>query len=83
MAKRVYRSKENRVCAGVLGGLGEYFEIDPVILRVIWLAITIFTGFVPGIVVYILAIFVMPIGPATIVVPSAGGNNSSSETSKK
>lgn len=83
MTKHVYRSKGNKVFAGVLGGLGEYFEIDPVILRVIWLAITVFTGFVPGIVVYILAIFVIPVEPTTIVVSSKGEENSGSETPKK
>lgn len=67
MRERVYRSKENKVFAGVLGGLGEYLDIDPVLLRVIWLAITVFTGFVPGIVVYILAIFVIPAQPTSIV----------------
>ena len=83
MAKHVYRSKVNRVFAGVLGGLGEYFEIDPVILRVIWLAITVFTGFVPGFVVYILAIFVIPVEPTTIAVSSKREENSGSETPKK
>ena len=68
MGKRIYRSKKNKVFAGVLSGLGEYLDIDPVLLRVIWLAITVFTGFVPGIVVYILAIFVIPAQPTSIVV---------------
>lgn len=69
MGKRIYRSKKNKVFAGVLGGFGEYLDIDPVLLRVIWLAITVFTGFAPGIVVYILAIFVIPAQPTSIVVP--------------
>ena len=34
--KRLYRSKTNRVIAGVCGGLGEYFGIDPIILRIIF-----------------------------------------------
>ncbi|MBC8464956.1 MAG: PspC domain-containing protein [Parcubacteria group bacterium] len=58
--KKLYRSSENKVFAGVCGGIGEYASVDPVILRVLWVIITIFTGVAPGIVVYILAIFIIP-----------------------
>jgi phage shock protein C len=34
--KRLYRSRKNRVLSGVCGGLGEYFSVDPVIIRLIW-----------------------------------------------
>jgi len=71
MEKRVYRNRDNKVFAGVLGGLGEYLDIDPVLLRVIWLAITVFTGLVPGIVVYVLAIFVIPLKPRAIPMKAA------------
>ncbi|MBX4191939.1 PspC domain-containing protein [Candidatus Parcubacteria bacterium] len=58
--KRLYRSKSNRVFAGICGGLGDYFEMDPVILRLLWLLVVIFTGVFPGVVVYIIAIFLVP-----------------------
>ncbi len=58
--KHLYRSRENRVFAGVCGGLGEYMGVDPVVLRVIWTLIVIFTGIFPGVLVYILAIFIIP-----------------------
>lgn len=58
--KKVYRSEENKVWAGVIGGVGEYFEIDPTILRLLWLLIVVFTGFVPGLVAYLIAIAVVP-----------------------
>ena len=58
--KRLYRSTKNKVFAGILGGLGEYFDIDPVILRLMWVFLVIFTGFAPGIFVYVLAIFIIP-----------------------
>jgi len=61
--KRLYKSKENRIFAGVIGGIGEQLNIDPVILRLIWAAITVFTGFFPGIVVYLIAVFVVPKRP--------------------
>lgn len=60
MEKKLYRSRENRVLAGIMGGLGEFFGIDPVLLRLGYLIITVFTGFVPGIVGYILALLIVP-----------------------
>lgn len=58
--KKLYRSNKNKKIAGVFGGLGEYFDIDPVLLRLVWILISVFTGFVPGIIGYILAIIVIP-----------------------
>lgn len=61
--KKLYRSKNNKIFAGVIGGLGEYFDIDPVILRVVFLFVLIFTGLVPGLIFYLLAIFIVPKKP--------------------
>jgi len=58
--KRLYRSGKNKILAGVFGGLGEYFNIDPVVLRLFWVLLVVFTGFVPGIIAYILAIIIVP-----------------------
>jgi phage shock protein PspC (stress-responsive transcriptional regulator) len=58
--KRLYKSDKNRVFAGICGGLGEYFDIDPVLLRLVWLLVVIFTGVVPGLVAYLIASFVVP-----------------------
>jgi len=85
--KRLFRSETNKMVAGVLGGLGEYLEVDPVLLRLFYVAITIFTGVLPGIVVYILAIFIVPMGPRVTVAyeaPAAGGAAASqnAETTK-
>ena len=59
-AKRLYRSKKNRVFAGICGGVGEYFDIDPVLVRLIWVLVVIFTGLFPGFIAYIIAIFIVP-----------------------
>lgn len=64
--KKLYRSSENKVVAGVMGGLGEYFDIDPVLFRVVYLCFTIFTGAIPGILAYLLMCFVMPKEHSTI-----------------
>lgn len=58
--KKLFRSRENKVFTGICGGLGEYMNVDPVFLRLLWLLVVIFSGIVPGVVAYILAIFVIP-----------------------
>lgn len=58
--KRLYRSKQNRVFAGIFGGLGEYFDVDPVLLRVIWIFLFVMTGILPGAIAYFIVMFVMP-----------------------
>ncbi|MFC1801926.1 PspC domain-containing protein [Patescibacteria group bacterium] len=58
--KNLYRSQGNNVIAGVFGGIGEYFDIDPVWLRLSWVLVTVFTGFAPGIIIYIFAMFIVP-----------------------
>jgi len=60
MAKKLYRSETNKIVAGIIGGLGEYFDIDPVVLRLFWLVIVVFTGIIPGILVYVVAMFIVP-----------------------
>jgi phage shock protein C len=60
MAKKLYRSTTDRWIAGVCGGIGEYLEIDPNVIRVIWVIITALTGFLPGILVYILLWIILP-----------------------
>ncbi len=56
MSKRLYRSKTDKMLFGVCGGLGEYFEIDPVIVRLLFVAFA-FGGL--GIIVYIIAAIVI------------------------
>lgn len=65
VTKHLYRSEHNRIFAGICGGLGDYFGVDPVALRLVWLLIVIFTGFFPGVLAYIIAIFIIPLPPHT------------------
>lgn len=62
-AKRLYRSQSNRVWSGVFGGLGDYFNVDPTLLRLAWVVVTVFSGFVLGILAYLIAIVIIPLGP--------------------
>ncbi|GEK90473.1 PspC domain-containing protein [Alkalibacterium kapii] len=59
--KKLTKSKNNEVIFGVLGGLGEYFNIDPVLLRVIVVVAT-FIGVGSTVPIYLLLALVMPDG---------------------
>lgn len=69
MERRLYRSQHNRVFLGVCGGFGEYFNADPVIVRVIAVAITVITGFIPGILAYFILALVIPNEGSTAYTP--------------
>jgi phage shock protein C len=60
--KRLYRSKDDKVIAGVCAGLGEYFNIDPVVVRAIFLVSALLGG--SGIVIYVVFWIVMPLKPS-------------------
>ncbi len=61
--KRLFKSRDNRVLSGVVGGIGEYYKVDPVLLRVAWILIVVFTGFIPGIIAYIFMALIVPESP--------------------
>lgn len=58
MAKKLYRSKKNRVLGGVCGGLGEYLDTDPTLIRLLWVIFTLMGG--AGIIAYIIAWIIIP-----------------------
>ncbi len=58
--KKLYRSNDNKIWKGVLGGFGEYFNIDPVLLRIVFIFFVLATGIVPGLITYIIAIVIIP-----------------------
>ncbi len=64
--KKLYKSRDNKVIAGVIGGLGEYFEVDPVLLRVLYILVSMFSGIFPGFLAYILMALIIPERPETI-----------------
>lgn len=61
MYKRLYRSRTDRMLAGVCGGIAKYFEIDPTLVRLFWLIATFAGG--SGILAYIIAAIVIPLEP--------------------
>jgi len=61
--KRLVRSATDNKIAGVCGGLAEYMDVDPTVVRLVWVLITFFTGIVFGIIAYFVAWLVIPLAP--------------------
>lgn len=59
--KTLRKSSRNKMVCGVCGGIAEYFNIDPTIVRLIWAACVAFAG--TGLLLYIIAALVMPESP--------------------
>lgn len=62
MGQPLYRSRQDRLIAGVCGGLGAYFHIDPTFVRLAWALITLASSGT-GILVYLIAAIVIPLEP--------------------
>lgn len=63
MAEKKLTRSANKVLAGVCGGIAEYFEIDPTLVRVAYAALTIFSAGFPGVILYIIMLILMPQAP--------------------
>ncbi|MGM5488206.1 MAG: PspC domain-containing protein [Nanobdellota archaeon] len=60
--KQLKKSKDNKILAGVCGGLGEYLELDPTVIRLLWVLLTIFSAGT-GILLYLVAMLIIPDQP--------------------
>jgi phage shock protein PspC (stress-responsive transcriptional regulator) len=63
--KRLMRSSTDKKIAGVCAGLADYFDLDPTIIRVIWLLLLICAG--TGLLAYIILWIVLPLAPGGVV----------------
>ncbi|KND48199.1 MAG: hypothetical protein AB201_01215 [Parcubacteria bacterium C7867-006] len=61
--RKLYKSKDDKILAGVIGGIGEYVDIDPTVLRLVFIVLAIMTGVVPAILGYIVATIIIPKHP--------------------
>lgn len=61
MAKKLTRSQKDKKIFGVCGGIAEYFDIDPTIIRILWVIAIFLCG--TGILAYLIAALIMPKGP--------------------
>ena len=63
---RLYRSRKEKVIAGVFGGLGDYFHVDPTFLRLVFVALALAFGGESAIVAYIIAAIIIPQEPKDV-----------------
>ena len=61
MARRLYRSRRDRIIGGVCSGLATYFDVDPTVIRLIFLLAALLGGH--GILIYLVLLIVMPLEP--------------------
>lgn len=59
--KRLYRSTQDRMFAGVCGGIAEYLDVDPTLVRLVFVALTLMGG--PGTIIYIVLMLIVPEDP--------------------
>lgn len=63
MEKKLYRSTTNKTIAGVCGGIAEYLNIDPTVVRVIWALVSLSGA---GLIAYLICALIIPEAPARI-----------------
>lgn len=81
MEKKLFKSSRNKVLTGTCGGIGEYFNIDPTLIRLIFVIVTFAGGC--GILVYIVAALVIPNAPVDDFEDFEQANREYSEKPKK
>jgi len=67
--RRLYRSRRDRQLAGVAAGMAEYLEIDPTLVRILWILSVFLGGFT--ILLYIILAFVIPLDPGVMPAPGS------------
>lgn len=68
--RRLYRCRQDRMLAGVAGGMAEYLEVDPTVVRILWILSAFLGGFT--ILLYIILAFVVPLEPLAGPMPVSG-----------
>lgn len=58
--KKLYKSDKSMVASGIFGGLGEWMEVSPGILRLGYIVLMLITGILPGLFLYLVAHFIIP-----------------------
>jgi phage shock protein PspC (stress-responsive transcriptional regulator) len=69
--KRLYRSTSDRMVAGVCGGLAAYLDLDPTLVRILWVIVVLFGGF--GVLLYLIMWIIVPEAPPTAWQPGPPG----------
>jgi phage shock protein PspC (stress-responsive transcriptional regulator) len=61
MANKKLTRSTNKMLAGVCGGIAEFFDIDPTLIRVCYAALSVFSAAFPGLILYIILMLIMPV----------------------
>ena len=61
MKKRLFKSHENKMIDGVCGGIAEYFDLDPTVVRLAWVLFSAFGG--SGVLAYLICALIIPRNP--------------------
>lgn len=59
--KKLYRSRTDVKVSGVCAGIGEYFNIDATLIRLLWVLVTLMSGFFVGLLAYFVCVLVIPV----------------------
>ncbi|HEX2252671.1 MAG TPA: PspC domain-containing protein [Thermoanaerobaculia bacterium] len=69
----LYRSRTNRMLAGVCGGIARHFNLDPTLVRILYVVISLFSAAVPGVLLYVILWIIVPEEPAPTPNVGTGG----------
>jgi phage shock protein C len=65
-SRKLMRSRTHKIIAGVCGGIAEYLDVDPTVVRIVYVAASIFSALFPGLLAYIILAFLMPMPDRTL-----------------
>jgi len=71
--RRLYKSRTDRMLDGVCGGVGEFFGLDPTLVRIAWVLAALFGG--SGILLYLVAMIIMPVNPGEAAATPGGSHH--------
>lgn len=60
MSKKKLTRSANKILAGVCGGIAEYFDVDPTVVRICYVVLSLFSAAFPGLLLYIIMLLLMP-----------------------
>ncbi len=83
--KRLMRSSRDKDLGGVCAGFAEYFGVDPTLVRIVWVLVTLFFAIVPGVLGYVIAWYLIPLAPLPVALtaetsPAAGSRQTAAQS---
>jgi phage shock protein C len=69
--KRIYRSRSESMISGLAGGLANYFNVDPVLVRLAFVGAGFLTGVIPGLLAYLVGWVIVPLEPLPLTTHQA------------